>query len=494
MSGPLKRLAAAPFGWPAASSFQPLTVFVLCCFLAGFPNPRASAQENRGGPSSVRSVSGQFIASAVPEDSPLLRRADLAADTNFVRLEPALLAVSAERFKLALWSRLGLNFASAWNGKIFLTLYPARTTNDEVNIEITQSRGVWTYRMELPDVVTRMRYARALAGVSLLEIANRNNADASHSAELPPWLTDGLARQILSTESAKIMLSRPFEKTDATFMSLADPSQRQDGLYLTRVDKKARGIDPLADARRILQDVPALTYDGLCWPSGMQMNGADGGAYLASAELFVDSLLNLENGPEKMRSFLARLPGCLNWQTAFYSAFYPQFKRPLDVEKWWSLRVIRFAARDPGPRLTLTASRERLGDLLSVPVEFREAPDALPEHTVVSLQNAIRNFRSAQLTSILQIKRRDFELAQFRLAQPFAILADGYRSVLTDFLGESRNNSRVAMTGKQTVVTRQGLGVAETVKRLDALDARRRDLEAKLDNTALPKTLNPVVP
>ncbi|MDR3458724.1 MAG: hypothetical protein P4N60_14840 [Verrucomicrobiae bacterium] len=475
-------------------SLQSFAVFAGCWLLLIFSAGPAPGQENQGGPPSVRSVSGQFIVDAVPEDSPLLHRADLAADTNLVRLEPTLLAVSAERFKLALWSRLGLRPGANWSGRIYLTLYPARTTNDNVNIEILPDAGAWSYRVELPDVVTRTRYARALTGVLLLELANRANRDPAHSAELPAWLTDGLSRQILSGLSSKVILSTPSKQTDATFLSLSDPSKQKNGLFLSRVDNKQRGIDPLADARRTLQEFPALTFDELCWPSDAQMNGNDGGAYLASAQLFVDSLLSLDNGTDKMRALLNQLPGCLNWQTAFYAAFHPQFKRPLEVEKWWSLRVIRFAARDPGPRWNMAASRERLTDLLAVPVEFRAAPDALPEHTVVSLQNVIRNFRPAQVTAILEIKRRDFELAQFRMAQPFAVFADGYRTIITDFLGEGRKSSRPAMTGKRPVATRPGLSVAETVKRLDALDVRRRELESRLDAGILPKTLNPATP
>jgi len=493
MSRPLKCLAAAASGCPATASLQRFTVSVLCCLDLIFC-AAARGQGSPARPPSVRSVSGQFIVSAIPGDSPLLHRAGFAADTNLVRLEPALLAVSAERFKFALWSRLGLRSGSPWSGRIYLTLYPARTTNDEVNIEIIPAPDAWSYRMQLPDLVTRTRYARALTGVLLLEIANRANHDTAHSAELPSWLTDGLSRQILGSESAKIILSAPSKKTDGLFLSLSTPSENSDGLFLSRVDNQERGVDPLADARRTLQDFPALTYDELCWPSDAQMNGNDGGAYLASAQLFVDSLLGLQSGTEKMRALLDQLPGCLNWQTAFYAAFQQQFKRPLDVEKWWSLRVIRFAARDPGPRWTTAASRERMADLLAVPVEYRENPDGPPEHTVVSLQNAIRNFQPAQLTAILEIKRRDFELAQFRMAQPFAVLADGYRTVITDFLGEGRKSSRPVLTGKRVVSSHRGLSVAETVNRLDILDARRRELENKLDTSALPKTLNPGTP
>jgi hypothetical protein len=110
------------------------------------------------------------------------------------------------------------------------------------------------------------------------------------------------------------------------------------------------------------------------------------------------------------------------------------------------------------------------------------------------LQNAIRNFRSAQLTAVLEIKQRDFELAQFRMTPPFAVLADGYRAAITDFLGEDRKSSRIVMSGKTAVPARHGASAEMTVKRLDELDARRRELETRLDASPLPKTLNPATP
>ncbi len=58
-------------------------------------------------------------------------------------------------------------------------------------------------------------------------------------------------------------------------------------------------------------------------------------------------LLGLKNGPAKLRALLAELPAHLNWQTAFFDAFDEDFKRPLDVEKWWALRVVNFAATRP---------------------------------------------------------------------------------------------------------------------------------------------------
>jgi hypothetical protein len=419
---------------------------------------------------SISSVSGQFTVTAAPQYSPLLHRGDLAADTNYVRLEPALLAVSAERFKLALRTQLGFKPADNWAGKIFLVLHPAQTAADPVNIAITRLPDGWSYRVELPDVVLRPRFARALAATLLLEIANRGNLN-ENSAELPPWLADGLAQQILGGETTKLILSAPGKKNELDVTE-------------ARFEKNSRGLDPLAGARATLQNFPVLAFDQLCWPADEQLNGADGGAYFASAQLFTADLLALPGGPEKMRRLLAGLPAHLNWQTAFYDVFRENFRRALDVEKWWSLRVVRFASRDPGPRWTAAASRERLAELLAVPVEFRNAPDALPEFTQVSLQTAVQNFSAAQRQSVLGFKLRDFELAQFRMAPPFAALVDGYRTALADFLAIKSASAG----GKNSAPARRGASLTATVKKLDALDARRRAIEEKMDASPLPQT------
>ena len=422
---------------------------------------------------SVMSVSGQFTVVANPAYSPLMHQSALATDTNYIRLEPALLAVSAERFKSALWSQLGYRTDAKPNGKIFLALFPARSQRDDVSIAITPLLPVWNYHVDLPDVVTRTRYTRGLAAVLLLEIANRGNFNAAHSAEIPLWLADGLAQLAPGSEPEKIILSSPNE----TYRNVPQ----------FRTDKIKRGYDPLAAARTTLQNAAPLTFDQLCWPTGAQMDGDDGGAYLASVELFTSELLALKNGPEKMRLLLAKLPGCLNWQTAFFDAFHANFRRPLDVEKWWTLRLVRYAARDNGPRWNLALTRERMADLLAVPVELRAAPNALPERATISLQTAIENFSPAQRESVLRLKVRDFEIAQFRMAVPFNVLANGYRAALAEFLGDKMKTSRPTTNGRRGEVAAYKTPISSALKKLDTLDARRREIEAKLDNNPLPK-------
>jgi len=87
---------------------------------------------------------------------------------------------------------------------------------------------------------------------------------------------------------------------------------------------------------------------------------------------------------------------------AFQTAFRAEFPRPLDVEKWWALQIVNFAARDPGLQWTAAVSRERLEEILSVPVEVRSVSNALPSHAEISLQAVIRNFDSARQAEILQ--------------------------------------------------------------------------------------------
>ncbi|MEY4916390.1 MAG: hypothetical protein RL616_303 [Verrucomicrobiota bacterium] len=449
-----------------------LFVFLALFFFTVAAHGQNFSPEN----SSVQSVSGQFTVTVAPEFSPLLHRANLATNNEIVRLQPALLAVTAERFRAALWTQLGFQSSGNWSGKIILALHPARTPLDDVNLNIGPLLNVWHYRVELPDVLTRLRFSRALSAVLLLEIANRGNREANHSAELPPWLVDGLAQVTLGGEPGKIILSAPEKKVD--------------GLMQSRVSKPSRGMDPLAEARTTLKNVSAPSFDQLCWPTGAQLDGGDGGAYLAGAQLFTADLLALKNGPEKMRVFLAKLPSCLNWQTAFFAAFHEDFRRALDVEKWWSLRVVRFAARDPGPRWTVAASRERLADLIAVPVELRNEANALPEHGVISLQAAVQNFTPAQRESVLQLKVRDLELAQFRLAPPFSALAAGYRAALADFLGQASQVVNAASPKQPTPLHRSSANVMPTVKKLNALDARRREAELKLEADPLPKVLN----
>jgi hypothetical protein len=435
---------------------------VFVCF-GSFPSARA--QFSFSTPGAAHSVSGQFIVSDIPYDSPIPRDPAIVSSTNLVHLDTPLLAVAAERFKINLWQQIGLKPDASWSGKIFLVIHPARSANEPVAITSTPFLNHWNYRVDFPDALTRARYARALSAVVLLELANRS-AGEGRIAEIPPWLADGLAQQALSLDPQKLVLSKPTAKSHEDLPSRRDVAQEN--------------FDPLSAAREILQMQPVLTFDALSWPTEDQMNGLDGGAYFASAQLFQAELLRLKDGPEKLRAMLADLPSHLNWQTAFFNAFAGEFKHPLDVEKWWALRVVNFAARDPGPRWTAGVSRQRLDELMSVPVEFRNQSNAMPWHAEISLQAALKSLPLEERDRVVRIKIRDFSLNELRLASPFGELADGYRQALMDFLGEQKKRSAAAIFDRHAPrMVAYKATLDETLDKLNALDRRRRQAETR---------------
>jgi hypothetical protein len=416
----------------------------ICAILSGLFLFLAAAS----GQNSIRSFSGLFVVGTTGGFSPLAHNRAIATNADFIRLEPTLLAVSAERFKSSLARELGLKPDAPWSGKIILALHPARSLDDEVFLAPQPFFRAWNCRVELPDVIDRARFARAITTALLLEIANRDTSVSGRSTEIPAWLADGLAQIILVSDRDKIILSTSGKTVD--------------GLPQNRLDETRHSSDPLAKVHATLQNFSAATFDQLSWPTDAQLNGDDGGAYHASTQLFVNELLELSNGAAKLRALLHDLPGSLNWQTAFFAAFQEDFKRPLDVEKWWALRVVQFASRNPGPHWTPAASRDQLAGLLTVPVEFRDSSNSLPTHAEISLQSAIRSFDAAQQSVVLETKLRDLALAQLRLTPPFAALAEGYRAALSDFLMRKRASLK------------------NTLKRLDALDAWRRAAEAAI--------------
>jgi len=463
--------------WFYDSTIQRFNAFTILLCVLLFPLA-ARAQFSPAETGSAQSVSGQFIVTGGQGGSRLASLPAIATNTSLIRLDPALLAVSAERLKESLRRKLGIAPSATWSGKIFLALHPAQSADEDVTIISARSSKGWNYRVELPDIVSRTRLTRALTGALLLEFAN--HSAQSHSAEIPAWFTDGLSQQLSTPGSPEHILTRPDKIVN--YLPVAH-------IYTTR-----RGVDdPLAVAQQALKNSPALTFEQLSWPSDTQISGADGGVYRASAQLFVSSLLDLQDGPAQLRAMLQDLPQFYNWQTAFQNAFRENFSAPLDVEKWWALQVVSFASRDSGPRWTPAASCAALDEILSVPVEMRATSNNLPAHAEVSLQAVIRNFDSAQQAAILQTKLRDLELAHIRMAAPLAVLTDAYRRAIGDYLDEEK--SPAPRQTKRGPVSSGKNSAEETLKKLDALDSQRRTIEEDIkSDVSTPQNLNAYVP
>ena len=453
---------------PLRAFFQFLTCAVLLCFFSPVLRAQDLPQDNPIPQDNAVAVSysGQFIVTGSSGKSPLLTLPAVTTNASFVRLEPALLSVSAERIKQSLDHLLTIPENSAWQGKIYLALHPALWTDENVTVVSRPIDQTWSYLVQLPDVVPQSRFMRGMTGALLLEFANRSAPPNGHSAEIPDWLIDGMSQEILQDELAHAVLSTP----EHSFSDPPPPGARA----------QERELDPLAGARQVLRKYPALTFDQLCWPNDAQLAGEDGGVYHASAQLFVAGLLKLKDGPVQLQRMLANLPQCYNWQTAFQNAWGDRFPLPLDLEKWWALEVVSFLSHDPGPAWTAAYSAGQLDDLLSVAVAVRMSSNSLPSHVEIPLQGVIQNLPAAQQMTIFQTHLRDLRIAQFRMAPQFIALTDAYCRVLAGYLGERLETAPRSSSTRRPVAAPMRLSAAEAVKRLNALDSRRRTVEAAI--------------
>src|SRR5882724_1053064 len=119
--------------WFNNSTVQQFTVFCAAVFLAAFCGG-ARAQFSTEETGSAHSTSGQFAVTGGRPVSRLAGSPAIATNTDLVRLEPALLAVSAERLKESLRRKLGIGQSASWSGKIFLALHTAQCSDEDVTI------------------------------------------------------------------------------------------------------------------------------------------------------------------------------------------------------------------------------------------------------------------------------------------------------------------------------------------------------------------------
>lgn len=442
-----RRENPSPTGLPGRqlSLLGPLAIAAL---LLACPLARAQFLAPEG--LTTRSHSGQFILASSREPSPATPL--LETNRECVRLSPVLLPVACERIKQEVWRELGA--AGAWRGKIFLSLYPARSAGDEVVIRSELFQDGWQYRVELPHVVNRERYVRAIVQVVLLELANRNARE--RAAEIPLWLVEGLARELIASNEAAIILASPAPAGNAV------------GFAATQINTKKRGS--LDSARKTLSLRTPLTFEQLSWPDAGAWEGETGDVFQASAHLFVAELLRLKGGRAALLAMVDSLPRFYNWQFAFLEAFRAWFQGPLDVEKWWTLRLVQATGRDLGEPLALGDSRVKLDEVIRHPIKVRIGTNMVPFGAEASLQTIIRDWSRDQQTVALEAKLRELASARPRVAPEVAPLVDEYREVIATFLKE-RDPEGFTLPFRKKALRRQAANTA--IVRLDALDRQR---------------------
>jgi hypothetical protein len=313
--------------------------------------------------------------------------------------------------------------------------------------------NVWLYRLDLPDVIDRARFIRGIVQVLLMEIANRN--DAQRSAEVPLWLTEGLTQELLASREAEILLPTPTKMVN--------------GLQIGAAYVQGTKTNSLEMARENLRGSAPLSFEQLSWPIDDQLLGDQKAVYSLSAEVFVDELLLLKDGKICLCRMLGELPHYYNWQMAFFKGFQASFQKAVDVEKWWSLRCINFAAHEPTQTWSFEASWQRLDQVLHPPVQIHSSTNDIPVLTEAPLQTVLQMPRTPAQAQVIRGSLFELELLRLRIDPRLAALVQDYQRVLEDFL-QSQNSPGFPFGLRKKAVAQRGN--EDAVKKLDLLDAK----------------------
>ena len=415
----------------------------------------ARAQLTGYDPLGARSISGQFVIH-VETPNPHARAPDFSDAPGMLKLEASLLAVSCERIKAALMGELGDK--SQWRGRIFLSLRPAQTPEDEITFTTERFKDSWAYRLDVPNPLPRTRLVRAVVRALLQERANRNARE--RSANIPLWLSEGLTEIVMASRSLELILPPPKWGVNRLVLDpMIVESRRTNALTLARLGVGDRG---------------PMSLEELSWPKEDQLAGPDAAAFSHSAQMFVGELLRFRDGRDCFRAMLDALPDFLNWQTAFLRAFRPHFERQIDLEKWWALQMVNFTGRDSAGLWTVSESWNKLDDLLPVQTQVRRERNELPVPAQVPLTTVIREWDVVRQTRALPAKLNELYLARQRVAEEFLPLVDDYRHVLQDYLARCGRAGVFLPLGSRR--THAKALVRETVAQLEALEERRRAL------------------
>ncbi len=396
------------------------------------------------------SVSGQFVIHGAPAERWRFMELSSSLSKDYVRMDASVLAVSCERIKSALLADLGAQ--DQWKDRVSIFLHQAHQLDEPVIIGSSCSQGGWTYYMNLPDTIDRSRLVSAFVNMTLLEMANRG---AQRSAEIPKWLAQGLTQQLMRESMSGLVMEQPKEGNQDIHTS----SELLEG----------RSTPPLEQAHQVLQTRPALTMSELSWPRDGQEEDE---VYRCSAQLFVNRLLQLNDGRACLRQMIQELPRHLNWQISLLDAFQGHFGSELDLEKWWALCLVNFTGRDLAQTWPHAESWQKLGEVIHTGAQVRTAVDELPLHTEVTMQSVIADWGYAMQEGVLRVKIQQLGQLRVLVSQDLAGLVDDYRQVLENYVRTREKSGAFRNTTTQRILGPDPLAL-ETIRQLNALDAER---------------------
>ena len=355
----------------------------------------------------ARSRSGQFLVfPASPSSSPL-RTGPVQPGQPKLELNASLLAVSCERVKEVILNYLRI--PDQWRHPVRIFLYRARTARDPVRLIATWHPDGWNYRIEIPERVEEEVLIRTLSRVVVQEIIQRPYR--KRSIAVPTWLNEALTAHLM-VSLRTVAILRP-----ETFL-LGERLQS----------------DPVHSAyQRLHQQLP-MSYQGLVRPPDLDSSVEIRRRYQASAQVFLDELLDLDNGRMALHRMMIDVGRTPDWETAFLKAFAAHFKNPTDVEMWWAVILAHLRTQGIGRSLNYEVSLSKLDSTLTVylPGPAGAAPELQPVTVTGIMEGADWNQHQKILPGMIN------RLEMLRLvAEPqVANLAQAYHQTLEDYLRE----------------------------------------------------------
>ncbi len=406
-------------------------------------------------PRAIRSASQQFIThdlvtppSARQAPAPLNKAPEKESEKladHLVRLGPESVGVSAERIKKRFLILLDL--PDQWRGVIHIVLRPTERTDELPRIATSRFADGWRYRIDLPAVTDALAVVRSIVQVLLIEVANRGASD--RAAEIPLWLQEALTRQIFFEGGRSWML------------------QPETSVLGTLRHRESEEI-----SRSWLLSHPGLTFTEISFPTSEMLTGDAFVGYQACAHLFFLELSRLSQGPQRLRAFVANLGAFWNWQTPFFKAFEPELKTPLDVEKWWSVALLRPSMRDIGEDKIFESNRQKLNEVLQVHSEIRFDPEQIPGKTRLGLSEMIREWDYSKQKPVLQEKINQLTILQWVVTPDWLPLIQRYRKALLDYV-DKRDAVGQAPEQRGGAVPRARYIVDDAVRELEKLERER---------------------
>lgn len=401
----------------------------------------------------VVSQSGQF---SVVGQSTLMQQsfAEGRLLPSTFNLDPQFLAISAERVKTSIYALLQL--PSGYQSRIQLNLLPGRRAGFPIVLFPTLYSDGWKFQLNLPEEVDETKLTQALIQVVLMEIAQRN---AVRTPELPPWLVDGITENVMYTGGPSLIVRSPSQLDTRKISSHT-------------FGWKYRLHDSLTDTRELLRTNVPPSYTQLSFATYNVNDPGQRAIYRSACHLFVRGLLSLPDGPSRFVTFLQTLPTTLNWQTAFFRAYSSQFQRPLDVEKWWALKLFEFTSRDHRQTWTPLVSLSRLEVQLITHLEWHSSTNSVPSPHALRLQELVKDRNLDLQKQVLVAKLFELQALQVNLSPDVAEIAERYREIVSTYL-EARTRLQTQFDTRLPESVRFDNIVRPAVRGLDQLDATR---------------------